>query len=493
MVSMPNSLRSLIAAFAALAFLAPCAARAAAPAQTVTIDLNSTVAEPFLGAGVQWDPYEYPPPADGWKTTLARLDYMHPGFFRVMLNANSYWLGFDGAGNPRYVWSEAQPAGRDSLATLFAILDYAQARKIDVALGEWSPPRGMTPQDPRWARIVADFVDYLTTNKKYAVIKYYIYMNEPNGSWMWPGGKVDRDAWSAGVRNLRSEFDAHGLAWLRLAGPDNSGNWEWLDRCAGEFPDRFGAWEMHWYAKDAEVLGGMIEKLLDQKREMLLRTDPQAASKPRFVGEAGMIDGRVNGDQQPRVKDFAYGVLMADYFAQVARAGWMGAIAWDLDDALHAVNGRSHPTPPNDLTLKIWGFWNTQGTAMGSPRDEAPRPWFYTWSLMGRLFPKGSRIVAASLAENMPGVRALAAAWKEGGADRLSVMLVNDAGEPRSLTVRAPGAGKRALVGYHYFDTDRPVDRDGFPVASATLPKANFEKGVKVEMPSRGVVFLTTR
>jgi hypothetical protein len=72
-------------------------------------------------------------------------------------------------------------------------------------------------------------------------------------------------------------------------------------------------------------------------------------------------------------------------------------------------------------------------------------------------------------------------------------MLVDDAGEPRSLTVRAPGAGKRALVGYHYFDTDRPVDRDGFPVASATLPKANFEKGVKVEMPSRGVVFLTTR
>jgi hypothetical protein len=493
MVGMAKRLRSFYAALSALALLVSCAVRANAAAQTVTIDLRTAVAEPFIGAGVQWDPYEYPPSADGWKTTLARLDYMQPGFFRVMLNSSSYWLGFDDAGNPRYVWSEGQPAGRDSLATLFGILDYAQARKIDVMLGEWSPPRGMTPADPRWARVIADFVNYLTTVKKYTVIKYYNYMNEPNGSWMWPNGKVDYDAWAAGTRNLRAEFDAHGLAWLRMAGPDNSGNWDWLDRCATGFADRFGAWEMHWYAKDSDVLNGEIERLLNQKREMLLRTDPQAASKPRFVGEAGMIEGKTNGDQQPRVKDFVYGVLMADYFAQVARAGWVGAIAWDLDDAMHAVNGRRRPAPPDDLTLKIWGFWNTQGTAMGNPKDEAPRPWFYTWALMGRLFPKGSRIVAANTGENTPGVRALAATWKDAATERLSVMVVNDSDEPRTFTVRAAGGGMPAMVSYRYFDNDRPVDKDGYPVASATLPKADLEKGVNVEMPSRGVAFLTTR
>lgn len=475
-----------------MALAALCAVGAGAAAQTVTIDLRTVVGEPFIGAGVQWDPYEFPPSAAGWKTTLARLDYMQPGFFRVMLNANSYWLGFDEAGNPRYAWSEAQPAGRDSLATLFSILDYAQAHKIDVMLGEWSPPRGMTPADPRWARIIADFAAYLTTTKKYTVIKYYIYMNEPNGSWMWPGGKVDYDAWAAGTSNLRAALDAHGLKALGMAGPDNSGNWEWLDRCATTFADRFAAWEMHWYAKDSDVLNGDIERLLGQKREMLLKTDPRAASKPRFVGEAGMIEGKINGDQQPRVKTFEYGVLMADYFAQVSRAGWLGAIAWDLDDALHAVNGR-RANPPNDLTLKVWGFWNTQGTAMGNQKDEAPRPWFYTWSLMGRLFPKGSRIVAANLAADTPGVRALAATWKDGGAERLSVMLVNDAAEARTLTVRAPGGGTRAMVAYRYFDNDRAVDKDGYPVAGATLPKANLEKGVTVEMPSRGVAFLTGR
>src|ERR1039457_1076062 len=124
MVDMAKRSHFFSAALATLALLAPCAIRANAAAQTVTIDLRTAVAEPFIGAGVQWDPYEYPPSADGWKTTLARLDYMQPGFFRVMLNSSSYWLGFDDAGNPRYAWSEGQPAGRDSLATLFAILDY---------------------------------------------------------------------------------------------------------------------------------------------------------------------------------------------------------------------------------------------------------------------------------------------------------------------------------------------------------------------------------
>ena len=125
--------------------------------------------------------------------------------------------------------------------------------------------------------------------------------------------------------------------------------------------------------------------MLAAKRAVVSVNDPQAASKRLFLAESGLLDGKTNGDQQPRVKTFAYGVMMSDYVAQVATAGWMGACAWDLDDAMHTVSG--HPPIPNDKTLKVWGFWNTQGTAMGHPEDEDIRPWFYTWSLMSRLFP----------------------------------------------------------------------------------------------------------
>jgi hypothetical protein len=206
------------------------------------------------------------------------------------------------------------------------------------------------------------------------------------------------------------------------------------------------------------------------------------------MGEAGVIEGRTNGDQQPRVKTFTYGVLMADFIAQTARAGWMGASAWDMDDGMHVVNGLPHPAIPNELTLKIWGFWNTQGSAMGHPEDEAPRPWFYTWSLMSRFFPKGARIVAGEATD----VRVIASQWPEGKKEQTAIMLVNDTDKPRSITVRLPRARRQSLTRYHYFEGDRPVDREGYPRASGTIKKADLARGVTVDLPSRGVVFLTT-
>ena len=461
----------------------------------VTVDLKSVVVEKFMGIGVQWDPYEYPVSPEAWKTTLRRVDFMRPGLFRVMLNASSYLRGFDAAGAPLYVWSEGQ-SGMERLSSLFNILDYAQAHGGDVLIGERSPSRGLNvgagaragAADPRWARVHADFAQYLIHIRKYSVIRYFNYMNEPNGDWMWPGGAVDYSAWAQGIRNLRKEFDSHGLTALKVAGPDNSGSWDWLDRCARELSGEIGAWEMHWYAKDAEVLDGRIESLLKEKREMLRKTDPQSASQPLFLGESGMIEGKTNGDQQPRVKEFAYGVLMADYIAQVARAGWETGTAWDMDDAMH-VNQGGRVTPPTARTLKVWGFWNTQGTAMGHPEDEAIRPWFYTWSLMGRLFPKGSRIVNASATA---GLRTMAGTRQEGSRTEVSFMVVNDSDAPKAVTIKAPGAGRRELTTYRYFERERPIDSNGFPVPAGKPAAADLTKGVAIELPSRGVVFLAS-
>jgi hypothetical protein len=427
----------------------------AGAAATATVDLKTTVADGFLGLGVEWDPYEYPPSEAELKLTLARLDFMQPAFLRVMLHADEH----------------SRP--------LFAILDYAQSHGIDVMLGEWQTPAGFAgPQDPRWVRSIADFVTYLKTRKKYTVIRYYNFFNEPNGNWMWPGGKVDYDGWAAGMRLLRQALDAHGLRTLPIAGPDNSGDWEWLDRSVRELPKQIGFWEAHWYVTDKELLDGDVERLLRAKRAM--------PAKGLYMAEAGVIQGRRNGDQQPRVKDFDYGVLMADYVAQIARAGWLGASAWDLDDAMHVVNGRPHPAVPDDLTLKIWGFWNTQGRAMGHPEDEAIRPWFYTWSLMSRLFPKGSRVVNVKESEFPAGLRTVAAV----NANGLSAMVVNEADEARAVVVRIPDWPGKKFAQYDYFEGNRPVDRDGFPVAQTKMLVVDRENSVQVELPSRGVVFI---
>jgi hypothetical protein len=58
--------------------------------------------------------------------------------------------------------------------------------------------------------------------------------------------------------------------------------------------------------------------------------------------------------------------------------------------------------------------------------------------------------------------------------------------------LRAPGGGRRDLTEYRYFDRERPADSAGFPVPSGKLPAADLSKGVRIELPSRGVVFLTS-
>jgi hypothetical protein len=489
-----GTLARLTLAAVALTLPGPFTARLlAGESLSSTVHLQSPQVERFMGLGIQWDPYEYPPTPEGWKKTVDRVDFMRPGFFRVMLNASSY-ARFDANGNPSYAWNEGE-AGMNRLTWLFNILDYAQSHKIDVLVGEWSPSRGMAigngqragAADPHWAQVHAEFASYLLNTKKYSVIKYFNYMNEPNGDWMWPGGKVDYDSWATGIRNLRKALDAKGLTTLRVAGPDNSGNWEWLDRCANELRNEFGAWEMHWYAKDADVLEGKMEALLTEKRAMLLKTDPNAASKPLFLGESGMIEGKVNGDQQPRTKTFPYGVLMMDYLAQVARAGWQGGTAWDMDDAMHTNSGRANP--PTERTLKIWGFWNTQGTAMGHPEDENVRPWFYSWSVMSRLFPAGAKIVKTEDSPQTSGIRTLAAALP-GGV--VSFMVVNESDAARTVTVKVPGVARKAVEIYRYFDQDRPANELGYPVPSQKLANANLAAGVTLELPGRGVAFLTT-
>ncbi|MCX6629779.1 MAG: hypothetical protein NTW28_19350, partial [Candidatus Solibacter sp.] len=93
---------------------------------------------------------------------------------------------------------------------------------------------------------------------------------------------------------------------------------------------------------------------------------------------------------------------------------------------------------------------------------------------------------------DVAGLRPLAAAWNPGSGRRISVMVVNDAAAARVVTVRVPGGGRGALEEYHYFEQDRPTDRSGYPAPARRLPSADLARGVKIELPAQGVVFLAT-
>ncbi len=114
-----------------------------APA-TVVVDLRATVVDSFMGLGIQLDPYDvYRPDAKKWAEITARIDDCRPGLFRMCHRVSAYCLGLDASDKPIYVWdapAQEDAKQRDALEQIYAILDYAQSRGVNVVLGEWGAP-----------------------------------------------------------------------------------------------------------------------------------------------------------------------------------------------------------------------------------------------------------------------------------------------------------------------------------------------------------------
>ncbi len=457
------------------------------PVSNVYIDTDTTVVPDAMGFGVQWDPsdvWDYTPAQ--WQRTFARVDRLAPAFIRCMLGASSY-CHLDASGALSYNWDWP------GMQRLYPILDYCQKHDVYVMLGEWGAPFGWQWDDPRWSTAIGECLDHLVKVRGYTCIRYYNKINEPQG-----GSDIYR-TWHTAQASLRTELVRRGLdRQIALVGPDASGRealQDWVDRAIAASSGLMGGYEVHWYASSAtEIPNGDIETVLRGVRKNISARDPLGRGKPFFLGEAGTGEW-LNGDSNRYIRDFVYGVYMADYAVQALRAGAAGMSAWMLDDSMHQQPGSfpegSKPSgnPKIDFDFKVWGFWNTEGSAMGRPEDEQLRPWFTTWSLLSRCFPRGARILKVS-DPHLPGLRVTAALIKR---NDVSIAVVNDSQAPRTVTLKAPNAtGHTTLAEYHYFEGDRSVDASGFPIVKQIRKDADLRAGLQINLPSQGVVILTS-
>ena len=55
-----------------------------------------------------------------------------------------------------------------------------------------------------------------------------------------------------------------------------------------------------------------------------------------------------------------------------------------------------------------------------------------------------------------------------------------------------PARKPMTLQEYRYFVADRPMEEHGFPIPGAVHEKVNLAVGLSVQLPNRGVIFLTT-
>ncbi|MEI6193982.1 MAG: hypothetical protein WCS42_06595 [Verrucomicrobiota bacterium] len=496
---MKKLLHSLVAGASLLALSAQ-----AGPIQ-ITVDPNTALCTNFLGFGVQWSPYPWFDITDqAWENNFKRLDYMRPALVRVMTRAYKYCDGFDAQGKPIYQWEN------NRMKKLYRLLAYCQQHNVVVIIGEWDDPSSTGDRvdkaadklqpykidctDRRWSRLIGDFLEHLIKDKGYTCLKYYNLINEPNGSW---SACADFRKWNTAISNLHAELKQRDLIkFIQLTGPDSCQEEDsyWLDLAVRYSADHLGLYDVHEYAKVADVESGWLEVFYHTKRKFIDRYDWQGWKKPLVISEAGIErtgpgDPQGGRDSQMRVYDPIYGILMSDYAIQCSRAGVAGILAWDLDDAMHIMNeDRGWPDIHKTL-FKKWGFWNSLGNEIGHPEDTKLRPWFYSWSLMSRYFPAGCQIVQSSEI-GVPGLRSLAARI---GLNNFTIGLVNDSDKPQSLKVIfADWKIGLSMKRYNYSSDDRLVNADGFPVPKQILSPADFASGLAVELPARSFVLLTT-
>jgi hypothetical protein len=488
----------------------------------ILIDFNKSVNKDIIANGVQWSAY---PHADTkkaewgllmtpekWSRVYERLDYICPGIVRVMDQAGwRYFTGVDDSGIPKVDFNT------DEIKALFKILDYCQNKSIPVIFGEWGAP-GFWGEpgninhadDVRWISMITRYLDFLVNKKGYSCIKYYNLVNEPNGNWASTNG--DWSQWKKGVIMLYDSLASIGLKGkVSIAGPDavvvydnpvsQYKGLEWIYESINQLDHVIGAYDVHAYPDGETVRKGDFGKYYG---DICKRVKP--TGKKLLLGELGlkysdslgiknrelaMADPNASKDDSNMfVYDFFYGLDIADAVIQSMNEGLEGAIAWDLDDAMHTQDDKGDKTK-----LKRWGMWNSLGTELcNKPEDENLRPWFYTWSLMCRYFPTGMNIATVNIPENAS-VKVVAGTRNElkdsdCSGKTVSIALLNNSTKDQNITINSAGIQKsETLNKYVYFDGKRSVNEKGFPVSTETIKLKSGS--CKLYIPAKSFILLT--
>lgn len=453
----------------------------------IRIDFNEKVNADIIANGVQWSAYPHADTKEAewgqlmtpekWSKVYRRLDYIKPGIVRVMDQAGwRYFKGLDAAGNLILDFHT------DEVKALFRILDYCQKNEIVVIFGEWGAP-GFWKEpghidradDARWIQMITRYLDFLINEKGYTCIKYYNLVNEPNGNWASTNG--DWEQWKNGLMMLNDSIESIGLKnRLRIAGPDavivydNPASpykgMEWVDETISQLDSLIGVYDVHAYPDGENVRSGEFGKYYGKIHGKVMPT-----GKKLVLGELGLkysgalyqknrelaeADPNASKDDSNMfVYEYFYGLDVADALIQAMNNGLEGAIAWDLDDAMHTQDDLGDKTK-----LKRWGMWNSLGTELcNKPEDENLRPWFYTWSLMCRFFPSGMSVVQSKIPENCP---ARVVAGVQG--NKWSIAVVNNSDKDLTILLKPLGIPVQTLFRYLYIDGKRASDENGFPV-----------------------------
>jgi hypothetical protein len=473
-----------------------------APVNNELIITDNVLSCDFVGNGAQWGGYDMVPTWLGteslsdedWNKLYERIDFMRPPFLRIMTTPG---------------WSYSNNGTYDvdfKTTSLFKMLDYAQSRDIEISYGEWGHQYINTIEnvDLEWIANSVRFLDYLVNTKGYSCIKTVNIINEPNGYWSTTDGNYT--AWKNVQEAYVAEMANYNLSDIKLMGPDvaifNSvADMTWITNAKTDLDENIGLYDIHVYPKQLIVRNGDYTDILkayrdaipDNKRIVLgeigFKYDEVDADLQAQNEAAIAADPFAGDDSQMMIYNAFYGIDMADALIQSMRAGFSGALIWDMDDAMY-----NSPDNGNYQTdkLKRWGFWNILGEEhCGDADDEEIRPFFYTVSLLCRYFPAGANIYNVELPDKK-GVRAIMAE-KDG---KYSIAIVNSHLVSYDLQLKSDFIPTTPMNTYRFKSENDSnfigeVDENGFAVPEKQNVSCDFSSGVDFSLEAQSFVLYT--
>jgi len=434
----------------------------------IAVELHpaTVIREKFLGFGAEWDSNAYTLSGvtdEDFERIVNRVEWMKLPIVRMMILTQWCYKGKD-----RYDWDDPH------MMWLYRQLDVCQRLGITVLLTDWGIetwakiPDAAKMDEPKYAKIIAHYMDHLVIKKGYTCIQYFVVGNEPNLECK------DIERWIKAVENVSDEFHQTGLSdRITLMGPDAAEAENWVKVSVDKLQNRLGAYDLHSYPSEAKLRDGTTRNLLRDNWKYALAKDPKAGQKPLILSEAGIFADGFSASNNSLNLDPKYGVLMCDYAVQAANAGTWAILAWMLDDNSHV-----------DFS---WGMWKAHKDGM------AHKPWFYAWSLLCRIFRPGMSIVHAT--SNSLEVKVLAAHDKQKSSspgERWAFCIVNNADTPKTVRLHLTKGPRLSMERYVYSSTSAQADSNGFPIP-VDVAEIDLGKGAEFDCAAHSVLFLSAK
>jgi len=395
----------------------------------------------FGGFGAEWDPMFWNTynqsqgctPAD-WDLIVSRVEQMRVPIVRMMFQV--YWCCTD-PNLVTWTWTSQQ------MQSVYRYLDVCQANGIDVVLTDWgwgaqrwhNPRLVDSPDDIRFARAIAMYLEELIVNRGYTCIKYFVCGNEPDNEIV---PRYSLDVYYRMYRNIHQELTARGIRdRVKLTGPDMGGQWDFFKNFISSMQAIVGAYDFHRYSPFNETSNIGITydyealwPMMDMWRGEVSARDPAGAGKPILLTEFGGGDGGTF--THPMIDTYDYALHMADYGTTLLTTRVNAAMAWCMHDTYMDWNQRM-----------VWGIWRYKDAGWQL------RPWAHTYALLTRHAHRGSvQCPVNGSPPAHPGLTPHRCAALRRPDDTWAVFLVNRTTTSAQFNVSLPSAPRYPLVQY---------------------------------------------